>query len=245
MTYVLYITNTWSLSTSKSPEEVSFTPRRRMPQSLMFCSLTKSSVLVSLLKAASTSQPAEHKTHRRQLDAIWQEKVYNKSQAAWPGKDKTSPAIRSSSLFHCWKLEFSFHVEIIFFPTCAFWSPPLYLALCPLSSCTAVAGLCHVAPETSTHHPLSQTYRLYIVDRKVLGAALLPFSPEQRLWVTFKHDTIAEESLRGSVLIAAESRVLWREQERPPSGPAFLQVLQLGFINNSMAPKKPGCKACN
>lgn len=79
----------------------------------MFCSLTKSSILVSLLKAAWTSQPAEHKTHRRQLDAIWQEKVYNRSQAAWPRKDKTSPGIRRSLLFYCWKLEFSFHMEMV------------------------------------------------------------------------------------------------------------------------------------
>jgi len=64
-------------------------------------------------------------------------------------------------------------------------------------------------------HPLSQTYCLYIVDRKAPGAALLPFSSEQRLWVTFKYDTIAEESLRGRVLIATESCVLWMEQERP------------------------------
>lgn len=106
-------------------------------------------------------------------------------------------------------------LQIDFFPIYAFWSPPLLLALHPLSSSTSVVGLCHVAPETYAHHHLSQTYCLYIVDRKVLGAALLPFSSEQRLWVTFKYDTIAEESLRGSVLIATESCVLYTEQERP------------------------------
>lgn len=42
----------------------------------------------------------------------------------------------------------------------------------------------------------------------MLGVALLPFSSERRLWATFKCDTIAKESLRGSVFRATE-------QERP------------------------------
>lgn len=49
----------------------------------------------------------------------------------------------------------------------------------------------------------------------MLGAALLPFSSEQSLWVTFKCDTAAEESLRGSALNAMESWGLCMEQEGP------------------------------
>lgn len=49
----------------------------------------------------------------------------------------------------------------------------------------------------------------------MLGAALLPFSSEQSLWVTFKCDTAAEESLRGSALNATESWGLCMEQEGP------------------------------
>lgn len=47
----------------------------------------------------------------------------------------------------------------------------------------------------------------------MLGSALLPFSSEEVVG-NLKYDTIAEESLRGSVLTATESWGLWTEQGR-------------------------------
>lgn len=118
--------------------------------------------------------------------------------------------------------QLSFHMEMVLL---VLWIDFPHLCFLVTScSSSSVSSLflypCHrtVSCSSGNIHPpssLSQAYCLYIAERKVLGAALLPFSFEGRLWVTFKYDTTAEESLRGSVLKATESHLLWIEEERP------------------------------
>lgn len=107
---------------------------------------------------------------------------------------------------------YSLHMEMV---VLVLWielprfSGHLPFLLCALSLFSQVLWDWATSPETSTHHPPSQTCSLYIAGRKVLGAAWLPFSSEQSLWVTFKCDTAAEGTLRGSAVAGGSA---WSSQ---------------------------------
>lgn len=137
----------------------------------MFFSLTKSPISVILLKATRTLQPVEHKTQKT-TGCHLQENVYNRSQAAWLGKVKTSPGNRRSLLVYCWKSGLAFHMEMVLLGLWIDFSHLHFLVTsCSMSSLFLYQ--CHrrgyVALETYTHHPLSQTYRLYIAEKGARG----------------------------------------------------------------------------
>lgn len=208
MSYIPYTTSTSLEEVSSTPSQVCHSPG---------CSAHWPNPC-PLLRAAGTSQPAAHSTHRGQLDAIWWGKAYSKSQQ--PGLGRANPHQESerSLIFN------SLYMEMVVLVLQIDPVPSLCLHQC--------LGLWHAAPEASARHPPSQTCSLYITGRKVLGAAKLPFSSEQNFqmwhccWGKSKRKCSHSHGELGAL-----------DGAGPQTGPFFLQGTQLGFLRHPLPPK--------